>query len=102
MLFARLIAAIYWRLAVPRREIVIQNLLPVLNNDRVAATHAARELFAEFMLKVADLWRYESGVAAHHWSGDWSGWEHFAAAHARGKGVLFVTPHLGNWEIGGS
>jgi predicted exporter/lauroyl/myristoyl acyltransferase len=99
---ARLSAVVYWRLAAHRREVVIQNLLPVLNNDRAASTRAARELFTEFMLKVADLLRYESGVAAGHWTGDWSGWEHFTAAQARGKGVLFVVPHLGNWELGGA
>ncbi len=98
--FARLIAAIYWRLAAHRREIVIQNLLPVVN-DRPLATRAARELFTEFMIKITDLWRYESGGALGRWRGDWNGWNHFAAAHARGKGVLLVTPHLGNWEFGG-
>jgi lauroyl/myristoyl acyltransferase len=99
---AKCSAAIYWRLAVHRREVVIQNLLPVLNNDRAAATRAARELFTEFMLKVADLLRYESGVAVGNWTGDWSGWEHFTVAQARGKGVLLVIPHLGNWELGGA
>jgi predicted exporter/lauroyl/myristoyl acyltransferase len=99
-LFARLIAAIYWRMAVSRREIVIQNLLPVLN-DRQLATRAARELFTEFMIKITDLWRYESGGELGRWRGDWNGWHHFATAHARGKGVLLVTPHLGNWEFGG-
>ena len=34
--------------------------------------------------------------------GDWKGLENFIAAHARGKGVLLVTPHLGNWEFGGA
>jgi lauroyl/myristoyl acyltransferase len=100
--FARLIAAIYWRLAARRREIVIQNLLPVLNGDRGAATRVARELITEFMIKVTDLWRYESSTTFDRWQGDWSGWEHFTAAHARGRGVLLVTPHLGNWEFGGS
>jgi len=98
--FARLIAAIYWQLAARRREIVIQNLLPVLN-DRQLAARAARELFTEFMIKITDLWRYESGGALGRWQGDWNGWNHFATAHARGKGVLLVTPHLGNWEFGG-
>ena len=32
---------------------------------------------------------------------DGSGWEHFSAAVASGRGVLLVTPHLGNWEFGG-
>jgi uncharacterized protein len=101
-LFARVVAAIYWRLAARRREIVIQNLLPVLNGDRRAAARKARELFTEFMLKITDLWRYESGVAFERWLGEWNGWEHFTAAHARGRGVLLVTPHLGNWEFGGA
>jgi predicted RND superfamily exporter protein len=97
---AKCSAAIYWRVAAHRREIVSQNLLPVLN-DRQLAVRAARELFTEFTLKLADLWRYESGGAFDRWPGDWNGWEHFTAAHARGKGVLLVTPHLGNWEFGG-
>jgi len=97
---AKCSAAIYWRLAARRREIVIQNLLPVLNDRRLAA-RAARELFTEFTRKLADLWRYESAGAFERWQGDWHGWEHFTTAHARGKGVLLVTPHLGNWEFGG-
>jgi predicted RND superfamily exporter protein len=97
---AKCSAAIYWRLAARRREIVIQNLLPVLD-DRQLAAGAARELFTEFTLKLADLWRYEDGGAVDRWQGDWNGWEHFTTARARGKGVLLVTPHLGNWEFGG-
>ena len=30
------------------------------------------------------------------------GWDVFEAARAEGKGVIVVTGHLGNWEIGGS
>ena len=33
---------------------------------------------------------------------DWihyEGYEHFEAARARGRGVLFATAHLGNWEL---
>ena len=99
---AGLSAAIYWRLAAHRREVVTQNLLPALNHDRAAARRAARELFTQFMLKVADLLRYESGLKADNWTREWSGWEIFASAHARGRGLLFVTPHLGNWELGGA
>jgi Kdo2-lipid IVA lauroyltransferase/acyltransferase len=30
----------------------------------------------------------------------YDGFEHFEAARARGKGVLFLTAHLGGWEVG--
>ena len=30
------------------------------------------------------------------------GWEHVEDARAQGRGVMFVTGHLGNWELGGS
>ena len=31
---------------------------------------------------------------------DFQGLDHFRAAHARGRGVLLLTAHLGNWELG--
>ncbi len=99
---ARIAAAVYWRLARHRREAVIENLQPVFGNDNAAATRAVRKLFTEFALKLADLWRYESGVATSDWFVDWTGWEIFTTAQVRGRGVLLVTPHLGNWELGGA
>jgi lauroyl/myristoyl acyltransferase len=99
---AKTAAALYWRLAAHRRDIVIQNLSPVFPGDRAAATRAARKLFTEFALKLVDLWRYEGGEAAADWFVDWTGWEIFTTVQARGRGVLFVTPHLGNWEVGGA
>ncbi|MSU64142.1 MAG: hypothetical protein EXS31_17410 [Pedosphaera sp.] len=93
-------AKLYWGMAAHRREVVIQNLLPVLHGDRIAATLAARNLFEQFGRKLADLWRFESGRPVDNLFGELSGWEHFTTAQARAKGVLLVTPHLGNWEIG--
>jgi KDO2-lipid IV(A) lauroyltransferase len=98
---ARISAEVYWRLARRRREIVVENLRPVAGGE-AAAQLAARQLFGQFTLKLADLWRYESGVTHKNWFSNWQGWEHYTAAHARGKGVLLVTPHLGNWEFGGA
>jgi len=100
-LLAKICGSIYWHLARRRRAIVMQNLVPV-TGEGAAARRAARQLFGQFALKLADLWRYESGVKHKNWFSGWEGWEHFAAAHARGKGVLLVTPHLGNWEFGGA
>jgi predicted RND superfamily exporter protein/lauroyl/myristoyl acyltransferase len=95
-------AAVYWRLAPHRRETVIENLAPIFPGDPAAAVRTARYLFTEFALKLVDLWRYESGITAAEWYVDWRGWEIFNTAQARGRGVLLVTPHLGNWELGGA
>lgn len=98
-----IVAAVFYRLVRPRRfYIVAENLLPVFQEDRNAAECCARSLFREFAFKIADLWRFESGLPVDRWLANWSGWKILSSAHARSKGVLIVTPHLGNWEFGGS
>jgi len=97
---ARSAALIYWSVASHRRETVRQNLLPVFHGDHRAAARATRRLFSEFCLKLVHLWRYEAGADVIGQKTDWQGWENFATPHARGRGVLIVTPHLGNWELG--
>lgn len=76
------------------------NLLPPLGGDRAAAVAMGRRLFAQFAIKLTDLWRYESGQPIGELFQTWSGWDHFRAADRRGRGVLLLTPHLGNWEFG--
>jgi predicted exporter/lauroyl/myristoyl acyltransferase len=95
-------AMVYQSLCPRRSEVVVENILPVLSGNRLAAEQATRALFQQFALKLVDLWRYESGVAVQGPKAQWHGWETFTAAQARGKGVLIVTPHLGNWEFGAS
>ena len=97
----RLGARIYWLAQPQRREVVIQNLLPLHDGDRAAATRAARRLILNFTRKLADLWRFESGAPVMESFNQLAGWERFETAHARGRGVLLVTLHLGNWELGG-
>ena len=93
-------AQAYWAACARRRRVVFENLLPVVKGDRLAARIATRELFAQFGLKLADLWRYESGLSIYNLFNSLTGWEHYEAAHAQGRGVLFLTIHLGNWEFG--
>ena len=83
-----------------RRKTVFQNLLPVLDGDRAAASAAARRLFRQFAIKVADLLRYESGRNDPIWETTNGQWNIFDEARGKGRGVLLVTPHLGNWEFG--
>jgi predicted RND superfamily exporter protein len=101
LVFAHMVVEVYWLLARRRREIVIENLLPGLQNDRPGAAAKARRLFHQFAVKVVDLWRYEAGLPIQNSFGDATGWEYFASALEQKRGVLLLTPHLGNWEFGG-
>lgn len=84
-----------------RVRVIEENLLPVFGGDRHAARSAAQRLLSKFSAKITDLWRHESGAATGICLSHWSGYEIFQAALERRQGVLLVTPHLGNWEIGG-
>jgi KDO2-lipid IV(A) lauroyltransferase len=75
--------------------------MPAVNGDRTAATRTAKNLFQQFGVKVIDLWRYESGLPIDDLLGESTGFEHFQRVKEQKRGVLFLTPHLGNWEFGG-
>ena len=90
----------YWLLRPQRRAIVVQNLLPVFDGDIAQATTCTTKLFKQFAEKLVDLWQYEGGACVLRWFDEWKGWEFFLEAQARGRGVLLVTMHLGNWELG--
>ncbi|HEX4343850.1 MAG TPA: MMPL family transporter, partial [Verrucomicrobiae bacterium] len=93
-------ADVYWLIAKHRREVVIQNLMPVLNDDRAVARQKAKQLFRNFTRKLIDLWRYEDGKPIDKLLGKSFGWENFEKAQAQKRGVLLLTLHLGNWEFG--
>jgi uncharacterized protein len=98
---ASVVVRLYSALARHRREVVIENLLPPLAGDKAAARKTATVLFHQFALKIVHLWRYEAGLAIDKLFGASTGWNHFTEAQAAGRGVLILTPHLGNWEFGG-
>ena len=96
-----LFASLYWRMQRERCEVVVQNFLPVFKGDRAAAEKAAREAHRKFAEKLVDLWRVESGEQVHNWLTTDGELEIIHAARRRGRGTLFITLHLGNWEHGG-
>lgn len=96
------LAEVHYRIRRTRREVVEQNLLPALGFDKAAAKKTAHALYRQFAMKMLELWRFESGVAVFSWFTEGVDWQILEEAHRRGKGVLLVTPHLGNWEIGGA
>jgi lauroyl/myristoyl acyltransferase len=90
-----------YRLAQPkRRQIIFENLLPVFKGDEDKANAATSRLFSRFGTKLVDLFRFEAGISADSRFVELSHWESFEKPFQRGNGVLMVTPHLGNWEIG--
>lgn len=94
------LAMVYHRAHRTRRDVVFQNLLPVVGFDEALAKRNCRELFQQFGRKLADLWRYEAGHDAAQCTVPGDLWTRFDAARANGRGVLLVTPHIGNWEFG--
>ena len=96
------LAELYYQVRRRRRHTVIGNLLPVLENDWGAARRAAHALFRQFALKLMELWSFERGVASETWFTAGTDWRTLEEACRRGKGVLLLTPHLGNWELGGA
>jgi predicted exporter/lauroyl/myristoyl acyltransferase len=98
---ARFLAGAYWLVQRRRCEVVVQNFLPVFAGDRAAAAKSARAAHQNFAAKLVDLWRAESGATVRDWLTTDGELEIIYAARRRGRGTLFITLHLGNWEHGG-
>jgi KDO2-lipid IV(A) lauroyltransferase len=98
---ATFLAGFYLRFQPRRVEVVLKNFLPVLGNDRAAAEKAVRAAHRNFAAKLVDLWRVEGGEEVKNWLTNDSELEIIRVARRRGKGALFITLHLGNWEHGG-
>ncbi len=77
------------------------NVLPALAGKRSSPKSVTRRVFQNFSRKIVDLWRYEAGFPIDHLLVSATGWEHFQAAQQQKRGILLLTPHLGNWEFGG-
>ncbi|MDX1951231.1 MAG: lysophospholipid acyltransferase family protein [Verrucomicrobiota bacterium] len=97
---ARNSAAAYATINQKRCDIVRQNLAPLFENE-AALNRNAQLLFRNFGEKLVDLWNYENGAGPETIRFDENSWGNFQSARTHGRGVLLLTPHLGNWELGG-
>lgn len=91
----------YWLVQRKQGATVVNNFLPLFYGDRKLAERAARAVHRNFAAKLIDLWRVEGGEVTRNWLTNNSELEIIHAARRRGRGTLFITLHLGNWEHGG-
>ena len=89
-------------LAIPRlRRVAMRNLAMALPElDERARTRIADGVFQSIARLLVTFARFPriTGANVKDWI-RYEGYEHFEDALRRGRGVLFATAHLGNWEL---
>jgi Kdo2-lipid IVA lauroyltransferase/acyltransferase len=91
-----------WGLLGGRRRVVMENLERAFGAERSAAELAriGRDSFRHLGVNVVEACEFFFRPPEQLLSRvDVRGLEHLAAACARGRGVLVLTGHLGNWEL---
>lgn len=87
----------------PGREAIRANLELATGRTGQALDSLCRHNYRNFARMLADYFLVSGARPARiqkllH---EWRGFEHLSAAQALGKGVILITAHLGNWELGG-
>ena len=84
-----------------RRQVAYRNLeIAMPGSDRATRRRIVEGVYenlGRILLSLSRMPRLDSGNI-HDWIG-YEGYEYFEQALGGGKGVLFMTAHLGNWEL---
>jgi lauroyl/myristoyl acyltransferase len=83
------------------REALPHNLAMVSGATGDALEQLCKANVSNFARMLADYFYCAAGGDARGLLDHWEGIEHLEAARAAGRGVILVTAHLGNWELGG-
>jgi len=92
-----------FRFAKKPREALRENLRLVTGKDGAELDALCRDNFENFLKMLADYFYCTAGQGRHaeQLLEEWRGIENLHAALNHGKGVILITAHLGNWELGG-
>jgi KDO2-lipid IV(A) lauroyltransferase len=102
---ASAIADMYCRISAKDRDAVAGNLRVVLGDtvDGKKLEDMSREVFKNFAKYLVDFFRFtEIDEKYIKRLVKIEGVEHIKSALAKGKGVIMLSAHIGNWELGGA
>jgi len=100
--FARFISLIHFYISVKDRKTVIDNLYPIIT-DKSKIKQCAKEIFVNFAYYLVDFFRYsklnQDFIKKYI---EIEGLDNLNQALAKGKGVIVLAAHLGNYELAGA
>jgi len=99
---ANFLARLSWRVTGPQLDLARANLRVVTGLQGEALERLVHENLRGFLRTMADYaWGLQADpVEIHAALASPAGAHHMDAAASAGKGILLVTGHLGNWELG--
>jgi len=103
--FAVILGEIGYVVWTAKRQIAKRNFAIVLGRPWTdpEVARIARRSFRNFAKYIVEIMRFPRlGVADFERLVNVEGWEHLRGALALGKGVIFVSIHFGNFELGGA
>jgi len=94
---AERLADCQWSLSAADRRAVQANLTMALGTPVAERSPVVREVFRNFARYLVEFFSVHRVASP---SLDVEGYDHFDAAYRRRRGVIILTAHFGNWEVG--